>query len=226
MPRFPRTALLAAACLTLSACAQPVAPPVAAAPAADAVPVEAAASSSEAWDLVRQVLAGEGAGAVPKSVSIFWRYEGVDGESTVQGYDRWIEADAMTFATTRSASSRIGATATRELSEPSTPTFVLTKPMDKASPQLLRQYFGARPAMNSLVEFAAAVDGSIRKVAQFRLEEVALVGYDLKVDGHVPKEVLTLSFMKLELKVFPYDATGRPAVPISAGFDFRTGMFF
>ena len=78
---------------------------------------------------------------------IFMHYDGIDGNVTAKGYEKWIEVQSFQFGSGRGISTPTGGSENREASAPSVSEVVVTKLMDKASQVANRLAEGPQSAL-------------------------------------------------------------------------------
>src|SRR5262252_333503 len=76
---------------------------------------------------------------------LYMQYDGIDGDVTSQGHEKWIELTSLQWGCGRGMTSATGSAADREASTPRVSEVVLTKVCDGASSSLLRTALGLGP---------------------------------------------------------------------------------
>ncbi|HYM02686.1 MAG TPA: type VI secretion system tube protein Hcp, partial [Stellaceae bacterium] len=70
---------------------------------------------------------------------IYINYDGIKGDTTAEGHEKWIEVNSFQWGVGRGISSPTGGSADRESSAPSVSEIVVTKHTDTASIDLLSE---------------------------------------------------------------------------------------
>ena len=77
---------------------------------------------------------------------IFLKYDGIEGDVTTTGHEKWIEVHSLQWGTGRAITMSTASGADREGSTPAVNEIGVTKDTDGASPNLLRASLGLAPA--------------------------------------------------------------------------------
>ena len=70
---------------------------------------------------------------------VYMKFEGIDGDATHQGHEKWIECTSFQWGTGRSIMTPVGRAANRESSAPSISEVTITKASDVASIKLFQE---------------------------------------------------------------------------------------
>lgn len=145
-------------------------------------------------------------------MAIMLNYEGVTGESTIQGFEKWITLNSAQFGVGRGISSSYG-NSTREGSIVSVSEITITKETDGTTVKLLEEALHGK--LNKLVKiaFLRTGAGEAQEYLSFELNGTGVSGYSMSSGGDRPAELLSLNFDKFILKYNPIgdDLTGSPA---------------
>ncbi|MBC8037684.1 MAG: type VI secretion system tube protein Hcp [Rhizobiales bacterium] len=145
-------------------------------------------------------------------MTILIEYEGVPGESTIQGFEKWIPVTSAQFGVGRGISSAYG-NSTREGSIVSVSEITVSKQTDGATIKLLEEALHGK--LNKIVKiaFLRTGAGAAQEYLSFELNGTGLSGYSLSSGGDRPSESLSLNFDKFILKYNPIgdDFSGSPA---------------
>ena len=145
-------------------------------------------------------------------MTLLLEYEGVPGESTIDGFAKWIVIDSAQFGVGRGISSAFGGS-TREGSIVSVSEITVTKETDGSTIKLLEEALHGK--LNKLVKLAYLRTGSgaAQEYLSFELNGTGLSGFSMSSGGDRPSESLSLNFDKFILKYNPIgdDFSGSPA---------------
>ena len=133
--------------------------------------------------------------------------------------DRCIAASQVAV---REAQTTVGQGGNRQGSHVSVSDITISKPMEAASPHLW---------LSSLTSLAKKVRIHITRTGEDKslnflemvLEKCFLSNYSINSDGDNHTEMLTLNFLKLELKYIPVNEDGGAGTPIPVSFSALTG---
>lgn len=151
---------------------------------------------------------------------IYMKYEGIDGNVTAKGHEKWIEINSAQWGVGRGISGVIGRTADREASTPSVSEFVITKLMDETTPKLFTE---SVVGTGKKVEFHLCTTGdNVQPYMEYILTDCMISGMSTSSGGDRPSESLSLNFTKIEMKYKVYDKGGKVGTQIPAMYDLTT----
>lgn len=150
---------------------------------------------------------------------IFMHFEGIEGNVTAKGYEKWIEVNSFQFGSGRGISTPTGGAENREASAASVSEVTITKQMDKASPKLFEQSLIGSDG--KMVKIAMTRTGKeLKELCTYKFEKTLVSGYSVSSGGEgAPTESLSLNFVKFEYSYTGSDATGADAAKMKVGFD-------
>ncbi|CAH0300547.1 type VI secretion system tube protein Hcp [Roseomonas sp. CECT 9278] len=145
---------------------------------------------------------------------IYMNYDGIPGELTAAGHEKWIELHSFSWGEGRGLIGGQGAS-TRESGTVSIADVTVTKSMDKSSPKLF--IAGATGTLDKTVkiDFVRTAKGEEQVYAQYTLTGTGVAGYSISGGGSDrPTESLSLNFDKIEFKYFAIsdDLVGDPEI--------------
>ncbi len=148
-------------------------------------------------------------------MAIYMKYEGVPGEVTVKGFEKFIEVESFQFGIGRHISSARG-TSTREGGDASISEVVVTRQTDGATVKFFEEAVTGK--LNKVVEikFARTGAGESQEYLGFKLEGCGIAGLSFSASGGQdsrPSESMHMNFDKITCKYNPIgdDFTGSPA---------------
>ena len=156
---------------------------------------------------------------------IFMKYDGIDGDVTTAGHEKWIEIHSLQWGTNRGITMSTASGADREGSTPSLSEIVVTKDTDGASPNLLRASLGLAPADEGKtvnIDFCKTDTSKPEPYLQFTLTNCLVSSYSLSSGGDRPTESVTLNFTKVEFKNTGMGAANETGSPDTASYDLTT----
>src|SRR5215469_2243987 len=134
---------------------------------------------------------------------IFMKYDGIDGDVTTAGHEKWIEVQSFQWGTGRGINNASASGADREASTPSVREIHVTKDTDSASPNLLRASLGLPPADEGKtvnIDFCKTDTSQPEPYLQLTLTNCLVSGWSINSGGDRPNESVTLNFTKVEFK--------------------------
>lgn len=158
---------------------------------------------------------------IPGFAAMYLKIEGVDGEVTAKGHEKWIEINSAQWGVGRGVSAPSGGT--REASAPSFSELTLTKLTDKTTPFFfLQAATGTGRQVDIHWTQSSALGGEVVYYA-ITLSDVLVSGFSQSSGGDRPAESISLNYSKFQMTYTPIDpATGKAGTPISAAYDLTT----
>ncbi|HSY29904.1 MAG TPA: type VI secretion system tube protein Hcp [Burkholderiaceae bacterium] len=122
----------------------------------------------------------------------------INGDSVVDGHEKWITIDSLQFGVGRAISAS-GGGADRETSNPSFSEFTLTKSTDIASADLFMQAVCGKSLGQAQIDFiqTGGADKKQQVYMTLLLEEAIVSAYSASSGGDRPHESLSLNFVKI-----------------------------
>jgi type VI secretion system secreted protein Hcp len=155
-------------------------------------------------------------------VSIFMKYDGITGDATEDGHKDWIKVNSASFSAYREAQTNVGQGGSRQGKNVTLSEITITKRMDAASSQLfLQSVVGLGKTVN--LHITRTGDGQQTNYMETVLSNCCVTNYGIQSDGVAHSEVLTLNFLKMEMKYIPVKSDGTPGTPMPMSFDIPTG---
>ena len=160
--------------------------------------------------------------ATPASAIILMQFEGIAGESTVEGHKDWINIDSCQFGVGRNIAAPTGGGGDRTPSPPSFSEITLSKTADITTPKLMHELTSGT-GKNVTLEFltTSSGGGKLEVYQRIELENVLISGYSQSSGGDRPSESLSLNFTKITLTYMEPDA--QPPKTEIFIFDLTTG---
>ncbi len=149
---------------------------------------------------------------------IYMKYDGIDGDTTAQGHEKWIELNSFQWGVGRGISSPVGASADRESSAPSISEITVTKLQDIATTKLLDEALQGE-GKNVQIDFVKTDGKKLETYMTYKLEDTMVSGYSISSGGDRPMESLSLNFTKIEFKGTQMDKANKGAASSSVIYD-------
>ena len=156
---------------------------------------------------------------------IFMQYDGIDGDVTAAGHEKWIEVTSYQFGIGRGMTSATSSAADREGSTPSVSEIVVTKVTDGASTNLLRASLGLGPGGEGKtvkIDFCKTDVSQPEPYLQWELTNTLVSGFSLSSGGDRPTESVTLNFTKIAMNNVGMGAANETGQPDRAEYDLST----
>ena len=161
-------------------------------------------------------------------MTIYMKIDGIEGNVTAKGYEKWIELNSIQCGVQRNINTSPGKVIDRESTRPAINEFLLTKHMGKTTPLLFTEACVGKAKPQVEIHLCHTGD-EISPYMQYTLNNVLISNYFVeyeettdKLTANHPKETITLNFDKIEMKFIPYDEQHKAQSPIPAGYDLNT----
>lgn len=149
---------------------------------------------------------------------IYMKIEGIDGDVTAEGHDKWIEVLSFHWVVSRNIGTPTGRAAERETAAPSISDVVVTKYMDKSSPHLFTEACVGKGKKVEIHLCKTAAD-KLETYMEYTLTNALVSNYRVETSGERPIESVGLNFTKVETKYIPWKPDHTADSPIPAGYD-------
>lgn len=150
------------------------------------------------------------------AVDIFLKIEGIDGESTDDAHDKWIELESCNQGVSQPVSAA-SATGGRTGGRADFEHLRITKTVDAATPDLCIACCSGKHIPKVEVEFCLATEDK-HKFLKFELENVIVSSISSGGSGGEygtkPQETVTFAFGKIKWEYTPIDDTGKPGAAV------------
>ena len=154
-------------------------------------------------------------------MAIYMNWDGVHGDVTTQGFEKWIELTSFQWGVGRGIGSAMSGQASRESSIPSVSEIVVTKRMDGSSPGLWTDSVAGQLNTTVKIAFTTTSQGATTQFLNYELTNTGLSGYSLSSGGDMPTESLSLNFTKVVWKFTGTDPSVS-GTPVTQGYDLTT----
>jgi type VI secretion system secreted protein Hcp len=149
---------------------------------------------------------------------IYMKYEGIDGDVTAKGHEKWIELNSFQWGVGRGISSPTGRGADRESSAPSISEVVVTKAQDISTTKLLDEALQGEGKVVT-IDFCKTDKGALEVYMAYKLTDCLVSGYSISSGGDRPSESISLNFTKIEFKLVSMDKANKGAGGSSVTYD-------
>ena len=139
------------------------------------------------------------------AVDTYLKLDGIDGESTAQGHEKWIEVESFSFGASHLANGQT------QLSE-----VVITQPIDSSSPQEFAALVGGKPITTGILDLVKA-GSDPQKLFEYTFSDILLSSITFSGSfGGNPVETLTFDYSKIKLQAFAQNDQGEtiPLPPV------------
>ena len=144
------------------------------------------------------------------AVDTYLKLDGIDGESTAQGHEKWIEVESFSFGASQSQTG--GGNGQTQLSE-----VVITQPIDSSSSQEFAALVGGKPIATGILDLVTSASGEPQKLFEYTFSDILLSGITFSGSfGGNPVETLTFDYSKIKLQAFAQNDKGEtiPLPPV------------
>ena len=151
-------------------------------------------------------------------MATYMKIEGIEGNVTAEGHEKWIEIHSFSFGVGRGIARREpGRTENRESSSASLSEVSISKEMDETSPLLFTQAC-IGDGKEITVDFCRTGENP-QIYMQYILSNTLISSYSVKGGGDGAYENLTLNFDKIVMKYNAFDDKHKQKTSVPAGYD-------
>src|SRR5580698_785494 len=129
-------------------------------------------------------------------MAIYMKYTSpnIDGGVTTTGFEKQIELNSFQFGIGRGVGSPTGGSTNREASTPSVSEITLSKVLDEATGNLIKEAYSGKGAATLVISFVRTDGGGGTAYLQYTLTDTMLSGYSISSGGDKPSESISLNF--------------------------------
>jgi type VI secretion system secreted protein Hcp len=151
----------------------------------------------------------------PAGDQYFLKLDGIPGESTVKGYEDWIEITDFSLGASRGAVN--GSTSAKQ---PKEIQVHFEAPLSKASPLLMLSTFDGKPIKTGNLSVS---DGRLNTFLKIDFVDVVVSSYEVgSTETERPQDQASLSFGKIKFSYYGQTADGSVSKPITISWDLRS----
>ncbi len=143
----------------------------------------------------------------------------ISGDVTTQGFTGQFEVNSLQWGVGRGVGNPTGSSGNREASTPSVSEITVTKELDTASGDLLKQAYSGAGNSGAVISFVRTDAGGGVVYLEITLTNVMLSGYSISSGGDKPSESISFNFTKVETKYTPQKADGTAGTPATVSYD-------
>lgn len=143
-------------------------------------------------------------------MAIYMKMDGVDGQVTTSGFEKWIELLSTSIGIHRHTTTGAGGKA-REGAHPEIQEIHISKHFDKATPKILQDSVAGTFDKKVDIKWTTTTKNKVETYFEVELKDCGITSYQQSAgpDG-VPMETLTLNFAKITFTPSPLDVKGSP----------------
>jgi type VI secretion system secreted protein Hcp len=143
-------------------------------------------------------------------MAIYMKFDGIDGQVTTQGFDKWIELESTSIGIHRHTTTGAGGRS-REGAHPEIQEIQVSKHFDKATPKILQESVAGTFEKKCEIKWTTTTKSKVETYFDVVLTDCGITSYQQSAgsDG-VPMESLTLNFTKITFSPSPLDVKGQP----------------
>lgn len=155
-------------------------------------------------------------------MAIYVKYDGIDGDATHKGHEKWFDVGSLQFGVGRGISTPTGSAANRESSQASVSEVTITRMLDASSPKIFTEAATGKTGKKVVIDLVTTGDPGDTYMT-YTLTNTLISGYSVSTGGDRPSESISLNFTKMEHKFIPFDEDNNPKSPIISSYDLATG---
>ncbi|NJM32142.1 MAG: type VI secretion system tube protein Hcp [Limnobacter sp.] len=162
-------------------------------------------------------------------MSVFIKYDGIEGQASDEGHKGWMRVDSMEWGIQRNINSDTAVEGEREAGNATVSDLTITRRADKATPKLV---MAACCGKGKDVEIDVTRTGEGTKGSEtylkYTLKNALVSNYRTEIVANkegtalIPVEHITLAFVEFTVEHTPYDNDGNAQAPEKIGFNTAT----
>ncbi|GAA0611141.1 type VI secretion system tube protein Hcp [Paenochrobactrum glaciei] len=155
-------------------------------------------------------------------MGIYLNIEGAEGDASHEKHKKWIDVGSINFNISRFITSKTGAIASREGSQPAFSDINLSKRYDKSSIKLKQIAASGLASKKVEIHFVTTGDPG-ETYLEITLSNVLMSNYTMNAAGaYMPEENFSLNFTEIEWKFTEFDAENNAKSPLVTGYNLAT----
>lgn len=154
------------------------------------------------------------------AVDFFLKLDGIDGDATNVGHEKWIEILNFNWGVTNPASIGTGGGGAGA-GKPSPSDFTLSLPFSSASPELFKKAVTGVAIATGTLSVSRFVKDRSTDFIKWNLSDIHISSYQTEGAEDGDFDQVALNFAKIEVVFTPQNPDGSIGTPISEGFDFQ-----
>ena len=162
-------------------------------------------------------------------MAIYMKFDGIDGQVTTKGYEKWIELESFQQNIQRDTKNPSGGGAggsARKSSAPKISGITVTKLFDKASTKIIQEAVAGTFEKKAEIVWTTTSKNQTDTFLTVTLTDCGITSYDMGSRGgdgqSQPTEFITLNFSRIEWRATPLDNKGKQEVQGAFGYDLVT----
>jgi len=154
-------------------------------------------------------------------MSMYMQIQGIEGDVTAKGHEKWIQIQNLEFKTTRHLKTQPGRVIDREGSRPELSPIFICKQMDKTTPLIFSEACAGKAKASVKIHLCTTND-TLMPYMEYTLSNVIVSSYALEsIPDEYPHERFALNYDKIEMKYTPFDENHKAQSPIPAAYDLK-----
>jgi len=133
---------------------------------------------------------------------IYAKFDGIDGEVTIEGFDKWIEFTSMQYGVGVGVESPSGGASggKRTASQPSFSEVTMTKPLDQTSMQMM-QYCAKGDSFKTIeIAFIKSAGNVNERYLTVKMSNTLISGHSMSSGGDRPSESISLNYTQIDFQ--------------------------
>lgn len=158
--------------------------------------------------------------------SCFLKLNGIDGESTIKGYENWIELDSVSFGATLPMSHSVSTSGPQSAGKVDLNPIGCNKKVDKATNKLFLHCWTGEHVTKGEIHICSEIKGKLEKVYTLKLEDIVVISISGQASKSGPEidENFSLSYGKVTVEYFQFDSKGTAKGTVPQFYDARTNV--
>lgn len=157
-------------------------------------------------------------------MAIYIHIDGIQGCVTAKGHENWIELETCDIEVNREIKMETGNATNRESRLPSFTEMVVTKKVDKSSPNIFDRACRGKSIGDVKIDICDT-NNELQPYAQYKLSDVIISKYsDSMHNEGLHFETMHLNYTRIEKVYIPRDAKNKAGSPMRTGYNIEEAV--
>lgn len=146
--------------------------------------------------------------------ALYLKLDGIDGEATAQGHEKWIELNSFSFGVSVPSSSSGAGAGKARFSD-----LVVTQLQDSSTPKEFEDLVKGTHIATGILDLVSTSAGEPFTYFKYTFNDILLTSLGISSGGDRPTESLSFDYGKIKLEAFNKNAMGQITLASMAEFD-------
>jgi type VI secretion system secreted protein Hcp len=146
--------------------------------------------------------------------ALYLKFDGIDGEVTAQGHEKWIELSSFSFGVSAPSTSGGAGGGKARFSD-----VAITQLQDSTTPKEFEDLVKGTHIATGILDLVSTSQGKPFTYFKYTFSDILLASINISSGGDRPTESLSFDYTKIKLEAFKQNAIGQVSLASVAEFD-------